>query len=174
MSVALAGLGITEMGKVFGSTPSDFAAEAIRLAVADAGLTFGDLDGLLLNPGVSHGALGIELAAALGLRDLSLLALMNGYGSSAGAMVQTAALAVDAGMADTVACVFADAPVEPGRNIGWAFSGLGASQPKGFGSLAATTGIPGVAGLYGFAARRHMAAYGTNEEHFAAVAVNQR
>ena len=35
---AIVGLGITEMGKVYGRTAADFAADAIRLAVADAGL----------------------------------------------------------------------------------------------------------------------------------------
>jgi acetyl-CoA acetyltransferase len=49
--VAIAGLGITEMGKVYGRTAPDFAADAIRLAVADAGLTLDDIDGLSTYPG---------------------------------------------------------------------------------------------------------------------------
>ena len=35
---AVCGLGITEMGKVYGHDASWFAGEAIRLALADAGL----------------------------------------------------------------------------------------------------------------------------------------
>ena len=35
---AIAGLGITEMGKVYGRTPSDLAGDAIALALTDAGL----------------------------------------------------------------------------------------------------------------------------------------
>ena len=46
---AIAGLGITEMGKVYGRTPTDFAAEAIALALDDAGLERNDIDGLLIN-----------------------------------------------------------------------------------------------------------------------------
>ena len=46
---AIAGLGITEMGKVYGRTPSDFAGEAIALALEDAGLEARDVDGLLIN-----------------------------------------------------------------------------------------------------------------------------
>jgi hypothetical protein len=41
---AIAGLGITEEGQVYGRTAPQFAAEAVRLAVADAGLTLADLD----------------------------------------------------------------------------------------------------------------------------------
>ena len=46
---AIAGLGITDMGRVFGRTVSDFAGEAIALALEDAGLEARDLDGLLIN-----------------------------------------------------------------------------------------------------------------------------
>ena len=70
--VAIAGLGITEMGKVYGRSAPDFADEAVRLAVADAGLELTDLDGLLVNPGLS-GGLDITLASRLGLHDLPLL-----------------------------------------------------------------------------------------------------
>ena len=35
---AIVGLGITEMGKIYGRTATDFAAEAIALALDDAGL----------------------------------------------------------------------------------------------------------------------------------------
>ena len=83
--VAIAGLGITEMGKVYGRSAPDFAAEAIRLAVADAGLTLDQVDGLLLNPGLS-GGVDISLAARLGLYDLPLLSVVNAYGSSASVM----------------------------------------------------------------------------------------
>ena len=72
--VAIAGLGITEMGKVYGRSAPDFAADAVRLAVADAGLTLDDVDGLLINPGLS-GGLDIGIAARLGLYDLPLLSV---------------------------------------------------------------------------------------------------
>src|SRR5437867_4438237 len=43
---AIAGLGLTEVGKVYGRTAADFADEAVRLAVTDAGLKLRDVDGL--------------------------------------------------------------------------------------------------------------------------------
>ena len=53
------------------------------------------------------------LQQALGLRDLRLSSTMNLGGATAAAMVQHAALAIDAGLATTVACVFSDAPLKP-------------------------------------------------------------
>ena len=47
---AIAGLGMTEMGKVYGRTATDFAAEALALALDDAGLVKADVDGLLSTP----------------------------------------------------------------------------------------------------------------------------
>ena len=40
---------VTGMGKIYGRTTADFAAEAIGLALDDAGLAKSDIDGLLLN-----------------------------------------------------------------------------------------------------------------------------
>ena len=50
---AICGLGITEMGKVYGHDASWFAGEAIKLAMEDAGLQKDQLDGLLVNPGIT-------------------------------------------------------------------------------------------------------------------------
>jgi len=50
---AITGLGISEMGRVYGHDAQHFAAEAIQRAVADAGLRKDQIDGLLVNPGVS-------------------------------------------------------------------------------------------------------------------------
>jgi hypothetical protein len=83
-AAAIAGLGVTEMGKVYGRTPADFAAEAIALALDDAGLTPGELDGLLVNS--NHSAeMGPWLQFSLGLSDLALLAGVDSFGASAGA-----------------------------------------------------------------------------------------
>src|SRR3954465_6474243 len=116
-TAAIVGAGLTEVGKVYGRTASSFAAEAVRLAVADAGLVLGDLDGLLVNAGMS-GDLDVTLARRLGLRDLRLLSQVNAYGASAGIMVAQAAAAVLAGDAEVVACVFADAPRQQGATSG--------------------------------------------------------
>src|SRR4051812_24985054 len=115
-SSAIAGLGITEMGKVYGRTASDFAGEAIALALDDAGLEAGDIDGLLVNANQSA-EMAPTLQFSLGLTDLTLLSAVGGFGSTAGTMLQLAAHAVETGQASVVACVYADAPLREGASI---------------------------------------------------------
>ncbi|MCU1688506.1 MAG: hypothetical protein JWN20_434, partial [Jatrophihabitantaceae bacterium] len=67
---AITGLGITEMGKVYGRTAADFAADAVVLAAQDAGLDLHDIDGLLISSGVQQGV-SLSLARDLGLRNLT-------------------------------------------------------------------------------------------------------
>src|SRR5215207_1877852 len=92
--------------------------------------------------------------------------------STAAQMVHYAALAIDAGMANAVACVFADAPLTPGQSAGGAY-----------GTIRALSGMAGLGPAYGFfgantgyalAARRHMALYGTTNDHLGAAAVSTR
>ncbi len=171
---AIAGLGITETGKVYGRRAADFAAEAVRLAVADAGLTLADVDGMLLSNGMS-GGVELRLARDLGLRDLRLLSVVNAYGATATAQVQFAAAAVAAGMASVVVCVHADAPLTaPGTSSAAAYSGLTQRGATGFAALAVASGTRSANNTYALAARRHMEVYGTTSEQFGAIAVAQR
>jgi acetyl-CoA acetyltransferase len=168
---AIAGLGLTEMGKVYGPTAQQFAAEAVRRAAADAGIALSDIDGLLVSAGVTN-AVNLSLTVDLGLRDLRMLTQMQAFGSTAGAMVQYAALAVEAGMANTVACVFADAPLQPGGSSGSAYTGR--SEPLGWAGLREASGFVNPNTQYALAARRHMQAYGTTSEQLGAIAIAQR
>ena len=167
---AIAGLGITPMGRIYGKTAAGFAQEAIQLAAADAGINVADIDGLLIN---SPGDLNVQLQKRLGLRNTKLLAEYQSFGSSAGAMIQYAGMAIDAGMAETVVCVFADAPLKEGIGAGAAY---GARRPnyKGFAAMQMSAGYGGANPRYAMAARRHMLTYGTTSEQFGAVAVQQR
>ncbi|MGW0948905.1 thiolase family protein [Streptomyces sp. NPDC002623] len=168
----IAGLGITETGKVYGRSAADFAADAVRRAAEDAGLALSDLDGLLTSSGVSDGV-GLSLQTELGLRDLRLLSEMQAYGSTAGGMVQYAAMAVRAGMAEAVACVFADAPLKEKSSTGAAYSGAGRGT-HGWAGLTAAAGMMSATPRYALAARRHMDTYGTTSEQLAHIAVAQR
>ena len=168
----IAGLGMTELGKVYGPTAADFAAQAVRRAAADAGIPLADIDGLLLSSGTTNGV-HLELQRDLELTDLRLLSEMQAYGSTAGGMVQVASMAVQAGMADVVACVWADAPLRQGRAAGAAYGAAGRPQ-AGWQGLLTASGVVGPNHMYALAARRHMAAYGTTSEHLGAIAVAQR
>jgi acetyl-CoA acetyltransferase len=169
---AIVGLGVTEVGKVYGRSASQFAAEAVRLALSDAGLTIGDVDGLLVTHGAS-GGVGIALQHELGLRNLRLLSQITQFGSTASAMVQYASLAISAGMAETVVVVHGDAPLEENPSNRTAYRG-GRHQLAGFLAMRAATGLLTPNHAYALAARRHMATYGTTSEQFGAVAVATR
>jgi acetyl-CoA acetyltransferase len=171
---------MTELGEVYGRSATSFATEAVRLAADDAGLDLAEVDGLLTSSGMS-GGVGLGLQRDLDLHDLKLLSELQGFGSTAAGMVQVASMAVQAGMAEAVACVFADAPLQPGRSAGEVYSRPRAVTgrperriPTGWGGLLAATGATGANTLYALAARRHMLRYGTTTEDFAAIAVAQR
>ena len=174
---AISGLGISEMGRVYGHDAQHFAAEAIQRAVEDAGLRKDQIDGLLVNPGVTPlgGMGGVGLQNYLGLTHLRLLSSMNVGGATACVMVQYAALAVAHGMANHVVCVFADAPLQPNRGGGAAYAAMGRSmRPQGMGGLYSAFGVMGVNAHYALATRRHMAMYGTTNDHLGAIAVAER
>jgi acetyl-CoA acetyltransferase len=174
-ATAIAGLGITPQGKVYGSNAIGFAADAVRLALDDAGLARTDLDGLLVNPGLTwhdQGLGSFQLQQALGLRDLGLTATMNLGGATACAMIQHAAQAIAAGMCTTVACVFSDAPLKPPSPQG-ARTSSGAAYGFARGWEAAY-GYFGVNAMYALVASRHMHLYGTTQDQLGSVAVAQR
>ncbi len=162
---------MTELGKVYGRTPAQFAAEAVRLAVADAGLTLADVDGLLTSSGVT-GGVSMDLQRDLGLTDLRLLTHMQAYGSTAGSMVQYASLAVQSGMASVVACVFADSPLRPERGSSAIYGTRHAGT--GWWGLLGASGVIGANPMYALAARRHMERFGTTSEQLGHIAVAQR
>ncbi|WP_408899781.1 thiolase family protein (plasmid) [Nocardioides sp. R1-1] len=169
---AIAGLGMTAIGKVYGRTAEDFADEAVVRACRDAGLSLSDIDGLLVNAGAMRGV-NLRLAKRLGLGDLRLAADVQSFGSSAGAMVQMACSAISAGVASTVACVFADDPLREGASTGSRYVGA-QDRLVGLRDLPPAVGLRGALMGYAMAARRHMARYGTTSLDLAAVAVATR
>jgi acetyl-CoA acetyltransferase len=177
-AAAIAGLGITEMTRAYTGDTVTLAIRAIGLALDDAGLGKDDLDGLLINSGISGmgsgdaGSLGLNLQTAAGLRNLRLVNHMNAAGSTAAQMVHYAALAIDAGMANTVVCVFADAPLTPGQSAGGAYGR--ARGGRGLAGLGTTYGFFGANTGYALAAQRHMALYGTTHDQLGAIAVSTR
>ena len=169
---AIAGLGITEQGKVYGKTARQFAAQAVRRAAVDAGLELADIDGLIVSGGINAGV-GIDLQSALGLVNLKLLTAMQGFGSTAAQMVQYASMAVQSGMVETVAVVWADDPLKEKSSASAAYSAA-RSIPRGWGAITASNGITSPNTMYALAARRHMKKYGTTQDQLGHIAVAQR
>lgn len=171
---AIAGLGLTPQGRVFDHGYVGFAVRAVELALADAGLPKQALDGLLVNPGLSWSNPAMAsstLQQALGLQDLRLSASMNLGGATACAMIQHACLAIDAGLATTVACVFSDAPIKAPRPGGVARRSTSYAMARGWD---AAFGYFGVNPRYAMIAKRHMHVYGTTQDQLGLVATSQR
>ncbi len=166
------------MGKVYDHHAAiGFAVDAIKLALEDAGLARDDVDGLLLNPGISWtdtGMASFALQQAMGLRNLRLSATMSLGGATAGAMVSYAVESICAGAASVVACVFADAPLRPPESEKAKGSGGSAAAYAFARGLEAAYGQFGATAKYAFVARRHMYLYGTTNDQLGAIAVAQR
>lgn len=169
---AIAGLGVTAMGKIYGCSASDFAAEAIKLALDDAGSHKEDIDGLLINANLSP-EMSPMLQMTLGFRDLALLDVMNAYGSTAGTMIQYACMAIEEGLAHVVVLVYADDPLKPNRSTGSSYGEAGLST-TGMDGLRFAYGDYGANPGYALAARRHMHLFGTTSEQLGAIAISQR
>ena len=167
---AICGLGMTEMGRVYRSS-NDLAVEAVHLALKDAGLEKSQLDGLLINAGTTN-SINLGLHQKLGLQELNVLTFMQGFGSSAGQMIQYAAMAVENGMADYIACVFADNPVKEGKRSGDSYSNR--ARPDAMTMLYPIYGFAGANPMYAMAAQRHMDTFGTTQEQLGQIAISQR
>ena len=167
---AVVGLGITEMTREYIGTTEQVAGRAVRLALEDAGLRKDEVDGLLINAGVTND-ISTNLQKSLGMRDMRLVNHMNAAGSTAAQMVHYASMAVDAGLANMVVCVFADTPLR-GGSAGAAYGSIRSLQ--GFSALGSAYGFFGANTGYALAARRHMALYGTTQDQLGAVAVSNR
>lgn len=171
---AVTGLGFSELSRQSIGSIRDLAVAAIRDAARDAGILLADIDGLLLNQSTlaPANALPLKIQEDLGLRDLRLLTALEAKGSSAIQMLQYATMAVRSGMAKTVACVFADTPLSPGKGGGQAFAVE--SPVTGIEGWEGQYGLFGATGSYALSARRYMHVYNATERHLGAVALSGR
>jgi len=172
VNAAIAGVGESPLGSVPGMGPLQLQRAAAQAALADAGLTLADVDGLLTTPiRVAQWAMPVGMVAQeLGLRP-GYLATLDVAGASGTAMVHHAAMAVATGQAHTVLCVAGQnqlshasrgAAVQQMADAGWAHPQFEAP----YGPLVPT--------LYALVAQRHMHEYGTTPEQLAEVAVAMR
>ncbi len=166
---AIVGVGNTEYSKDSGRSEMSLAVEAIRDAVAEAGLKPSDIDGIAKYSMDNNDP--VNLAANLGIPALRFFAEApwGGGGGPVGSVL-LGAMAVATGMAN---CVVAFRAMNER-------SGRGTNR---FGRAVVREGAPGARGYVepfglfspaqavALGARRHMHLYGTKSEHFGAIAV---
>ncbi|MBV8773363.1 MAG: hypothetical protein JO166_13680, partial [Deltaproteobacteria bacterium] len=103
---AIVGVGNSIFGRRLMRSPIDLAGEAIANALDDAGLARGDLDGMIVSFGSPIGADGDTLAQVLGLK-LRTYNQTWAHGRFTASCIQWAAMIVNAGLANAVACLAA-------------------------------------------------------------------
>ncbi|MBL4838324.1 MAG: thiolase family protein [Kordiimonadaceae bacterium] len=172
---AICGMGKTDLSrKPSKHSVRELAVQACLRAVEDAGLKKDDIDGLMLNrsPLEPSETLPMHVQRDAGFKDLSLLTSVEAEGSSAIQMIQYASLAIQAGMAKNVLCVFADCPVGATQGGGATFAM--SMELTGIPGWEAQHGFYGATGAYALAAARHMHLYGTTHDHLYAYARSSR
>ena len=119
---AIVGIGATDFSKNSGRSELRLAAEAVLDALDDAGLTPGDVDGMVTFTMDSNTE--VAIARATGIGDLKFFSKIHHGGGAACATVQQAAIAVATGVADCVVAYRAfnersGHAVRPGADFGW-------------------------------------------------------
>ena len=171
---AITGIGASRLGRRLMVPPLSLTIDACEAAVADAGLTFEDIDGLSTYPGLDIAGMGeggvTALEGALGLRPTWINGGMDTFGP--GGSVIAAMMAIATGMARHVLCfrtlweaTFQQlmkegkmAPPGGARTSSW-------QMPFGATSAAHTLALN---------AQRHFDRYGTTSETLGWIALNQR
>jgi len=166
--VAIVGIGHLPFSKDIGRPIVDTAVEAISLALADAGLSGADVDGMSMYE--MEATQEVTIARRLGVRDLRWWDKIA-YGGGAGpATILHAAAAIATGLASVVVCHRA-------RNRGAKSSRPWAQErgvAQGDKSLYLPWGLIRPVDIIGLYAHRHMHLYGTKREHFGNVAIAAR
>ena len=164
---AIVGASMTRLGKkISNMSTMGFALEACKKAIEDAGLAKDDVDGLLLThpsqQGERHGFSG-RAADLLGISS-TFNATVDCGGATPIVLVQMAAMAINAGMCNTVVCCY-----------GWQNNPIDVppSLPPNFEftlSYGEVSAVPFLANV----TRRHMHDFGTTGRQLGAVAVTCR
>jgi len=184
---AISGIGQSDVGRRLGRDPLELTLDACYAAIADAGLTPADIDGLSTYPGAMAVPRGFTGASAYEVIDAMRLEV-GWYGSgveTSGQLgsVMNACMAVAAGMANHVLCFRSvwegsaqgsggRSSIGPGVGRGGArgatiYAGSFEQWSLPFGSAAAPVWVA----LF---AQAHMERYGVTTEQLAQIALNGR
>ena len=161
-AVAIVGIGATTQGEHPGVSAEVLSAQAAELAIADAGITKAEVDGLITCKSILGGGVDLDVGRLLGISPPYSQTLDYG---TCNFSLHLAVMAITTGMADTIVLSY-------GANARSASVNFGASAP--YRDLGATSGLVHIAGPAALAMRRHAHLYGTTEEQLGNIAVGQR
>ncbi|MGH9038180.1 MAG: hypothetical protein ACRD0O_20685 [Acidimicrobiia bacterium] len=164
------GIGRTEFTLASGRTTLALAAEAARAALADAGLSSDEVDGIG-EFGLNDTAVALSLADALGVEELSWCLDLQGGGNALMTLVAQAAAALQAGLC-TTAVLYRSMNGRSGRRLGEAATAAATifreaefDMPQGY------VVPPQYMAMW---ARRHQHVYGSTCEDLGRIAITER
>jgi acetyl-CoA acetyltransferase len=161
---AVVGVGLTDFSRDSGRAVAALATDCVRAAVADAGLTSADVDGLL-SYSLGDSVPVTTVARELGIDRLRWHQDLSGGGSQAGSILGDAAMVIAAGLADVVV-VFRALNGRSGKRIGR--SDIGSAD------FYRPYGVLGPAHMFALAAQRFLNEPGRSFEDLGAVALQMR
>jgi acetyl-CoA acetyltransferase len=163
-ATAIVGVGTTAQGQFPDLSANEIAVDAIELALADAGLTKADVDGLITCQNLrTHAGTDEQIGLLMGLNPKFSATLDYGTGNFS---LHLAAMAITCGLASTIVLCY-------GTNQRSAKTDFGVAVGGGA-DFATISGLVHVAGPAAMAFRRHQHLYGTTEEQLGWVSVAQR
>jgi acetyl-CoA acetyltransferase len=158
--VAVVGVGHTRYGKLPEYNAYELGFWALKEALADCGLRFEDIDGLIVNRIPDYQRF-CEIA---GLNP-SYVNITPGQGRFSGICIETAAALIQGGLATTVALVYGN----NGRSGGDRYGGVGDTYGSGGGGQWFAYGMTSPGAFHALMARRHMELYGTTADQLGTV-----
>jgi acetyl-CoA acetyltransferase len=179
----ISGVGQSDVARRLGRSGLELTIDACLAAIADAGLTREDIDGLSTYPGAMDTPPGFSGAGAIELQDALRLELdwFNGGIEMSGQLgsVATACAAVACGYATHVLCFRTvyegSAQGTKGRaSVTFGGGGGGGFRAGGFMQWSLPYGAPSAANWIALYAQRHFYEFGTTREQMAQIALNAR
>lgn len=165
---AIAGIGYTDFTKTSGRTVRSLASEACLKAIADAGLTVNDIDGIV-SFHFNDSAPAIGVASEMGIPAAGYAVDFLSGGNAANLITLTATAAIEAGLAKNVLCYRA----MNGRS-GFRLGGGRDMSAYGVTQYTAPFGWITYPQAMAMWCRRHMIEYGTTPEQLGEIAVTFR
>jgi acetyl-CoA acetyltransferase len=161
--VYIAGVGMTAFGRHEGKRVTDLGQEAVRAALADAGLDYTAVEIAYCGHVMQGSTAGQKVLYGIGMTGIPIFNVENACASGTSAL-RAAAMAVGHGVAKVALAV------------GFEVMGRGAIPTRGDERLEsmAREGVPALPALFASLFREHSCRYGTTVEQMAMVSVKNR